>query len=921
MNNKKNKYKKIQSSQSQSVIDSFLNSVFNNNQAIMLLVDFENNQKILDANESALNFYGYTRKEILMLDMGSIITNSEEERQRLIEKAIKLPHSSYQFIHKTSSGILKTVEVNASTVDYKNKKVMFIIVHDITDLKVIEVALKESEERFRGLADATTEAVFLSENGICIDQNKRAEELFGYTHNEAVGKDAIDWIANDYKDLVGNNMASEYSEKYEVISLRKNGSTFPSEIKGKMLNYKGRRVRVTALRDLTESKKALFELKKSNERFELAMAGSNMGIWDWWVQTGDLHVNKRWAEMLGYKLEEITPLAHDIWLELCNPDDIKERDKNFEKYNKKEIDFYKCDLRMKHKDGFWVWIQTQGKVFEWTEDGKPLRMSGTHLDINEKKVSEIKLLESENKFRSYFESSPLALWEEDYADLKKYLNNLPVSSEEELRNYLSENTDEIFRCLKLVKILNMNKATLDLYEADSRDMMIDNFTNIFTPESLNDFKDELISLYNNDRSYNCIFSDKTLKGRDIIIKFEMTQISENKYLNTSTDITEQKSMQKKLEESESKFRSYFESSPLSLLEEDFSAVIKYFQSLPVSDAVELREYLENHPEVISKCLSLIKILNVNKATMELYGLDSKPNNLLRFTRKSDKSGFNAFIEELILLYLNKSLITLQFQDQHSNGNKINVKLEMRHLSNYKYLVTIIDLTEIKKNELYLYELLTQAKADFETKEILLREINHRVKNNLSSFIGMLYAEKKQSGSDPNAVQMEHVDNLINRIKGISIAHDMLSRSQWAPISVFKLTEKIIHSLNHLIPKDRVINVKLNPSNIFLDADQSHSTAILFNELYSNSIEHASHPGEKIEVEIEIIDRKGTIIIIYRDTGPGYPEEILKSQFKNVGMYLIKNIIEQSLRGVFKISNQDGARIYIEFPGGSRLEEL
>ena len=172
---KRDESERITSSVPQSDKDQLFLSVFNNNHAIMLLVDSENNQKVLDANESALKFYGYTREQILKLDMGSINTKSQVERKKLMKKAIDLPNSYYQFEHKTSSGKIKNVEVHASPVDYKNKKVMFIIVHDITDLNATQLALQESEERFRGLAEATTEAVFLSENGICFDQNTRAE--------------------------------------------------------------------------------------------------------------------------------------------------------------------------------------------------------------------------------------------------------------------------------------------------------------------------------------------------------------------------------------------------------------------------------------------------------------------------------------------------------------------------------------------------------------------------------------------------------------------------------------------------------------------------------------------------------------------------------------------------------------------------
>ncbi|MCK5673364.1 MAG: PAS domain S-box protein [Spirochaetales bacterium] len=793
--NKEDESEKIISSVPESNGDSLFLSVFNNNQAIMLLVDPENNQKVLDANEAALKFYGYTREQILKLDMGSINTKSMAERNKLMKKAKKLPHSYYQFEHKTSSGLLKSVEVNASSVEYNNKKVFFIIVHDIS------------------------------------------------------------------------------------------------------------------------------ELKRSNEQFELAMAGSNLGLWDWWVENGDLKINERWAEILGYSLEEIFPVTNNIWRNLCHPDDLSVIDTQFHKYLRKEIDIYRADLRMKHKDGYWVWIQTQGKVFEWTEDGQPLRVAGTHLDINEKKRTALELVESEAKFRSFFDNSPLALWVEDSTNLFLYINSFNFIDSKSLKTYFRDHPDDIIKCTKMLKMLEVNPAALKLYEAENQAELISNFGKIFTIDSINLFLDILGSIYDNIPLKSYEIKNRTLKGKEISIKIEHSNLSKYKTLTTITDITEQKNIADKLAANEKRYRSFFESSPLALWEEDFTDVIAYLNKLPVSCDKELRSYLEKHPEEVNKCLEFVKVLNMNQATLDLYEIENREQMINEFPKVFTPSTFESFKEELVFLYRNESTILSLFTDTTFAGNNIDVKFEMTRLIDSKYLATITDITEVNKRESELKKLLEQTKADSETKEILLREINHRVKNNLSSFIGMLYAEKKQSGSDLDAVQMEHVDNLINRIKGISIAHEMLSRSQWAPISVYKLAEKIIHSLNHLIPRDRIIDVKLKPSNIFLDADQSHSTAILLNELFSNSIEHASHPGETIEVEIEIKEKKGTIFLLYRDSGPGYSEEILKSEFKNVGMYLIKNIVEQSLRGTFQISNKNGAKIEIEFPGGSKLEEL
>ena len=120
--------------------------------------------------------------------------------------------------------------------------------------KLSEDALRKSEERMKVLSEASFEAIFLSEKGICVDQNGTAEMMFGFTHAEAVGKPGIEWIVPEDHDLVIKNMQSGHERPYEVTALRKDGTTFPCEIQGKMTIYQTRTCRINSLRDITNRK-------------------------------------------------------------------------------------------------------------------------------------------------------------------------------------------------------------------------------------------------------------------------------------------------------------------------------------------------------------------------------------------------------------------------------------------------------------------------------------------------------------------------------------------------------------------------------------------------------------------------------------------------------------------------------------------
>lgn len=132
----------------------------------------------------------------------------------------------------------------------------------------LEKLIKKSA-KYRQLSDAAFEAIFLSEKGICTGQNKAAEEMFGYTGKEAVGLYETDLIHPDYRDKVMHFMLSAYKKPYEAVALRKDGSTFPCKIQGKMTTEKNRTIRITALRDITERKKLEEQLRELNENKDI----------------------------------------------------------------------------------------------------------------------------------------------------------------------------------------------------------------------------------------------------------------------------------------------------------------------------------------------------------------------------------------------------------------------------------------------------------------------------------------------------------------------------------------------------------------------------------------------------------------------------------------------------------------------------
>ena len=157
--------------------------------------------------------------------------------------------------------------------------------------------------------------------------------------------------------------------------------------------------------ELAQSNKAVSlseeEMKSQKERLNNIIEGTNLGTWEWNVQTGETIFNEKWANIIGYTLEEISPVSIETWMKFAHPDDLEESGILLNKHFMSELDYYHFESRIKHKNLGWIWVLDRGKVVSWTEDGKPEWMYGTHQDISKRKELDEKLTSSERRLSTF----------------------------------------------------------------------------------------------------------------------------------------------------------------------------------------------------------------------------------------------------------------------------------------------------------------------------------------------------------------------------------------------------------------------------------------------------------------------------------------------------------------------------------------
>lgn len=195
------------------------------------------------------------------------------------------------------------------------------IILDITDKKKAELelavsleSLHESEDLFRTLSESSFECIFLSKKGMCIMQNKTAEEIFGYTADEAYGRPGTDWIIPEDREKVMKNMMSGVIEPYIVTALRKDGTTFPCEIKARISTYKSEPIRITSLTDISKRVEAEKKLVESEKQYRSLIQDNLSVIMVLDPDSGKIiEVNNACCTFYGYSREDILKLSvYDI---------------------------------------------------------------------------------------------------------------------------------------------------------------------------------------------------------------------------------------------------------------------------------------------------------------------------------------------------------------------------------------------------------------------------------------------------------------------------------------------------------------------------------------------------------------------------------------------------------------------------------
>jgi PAS domain S-box-containing protein len=222
--------------------------------------------QVIYVNDAACNMLGYSREELLSLTAFDIDPNVPlADWQRNFEILKNQGSIQFESAYKTKSGEMIPVEVTANYVEFAGQIYNCAFIRDITERKQAEETLIESEERFRSLSEAAFEGIMIHDQGVILNANQAFADLFSYRSPEdLIWKDGLDALpfAPESRELIRGNLSSGLTEPLEIRVMRPDGSMFPAETQGRDITINGRKLRVIAMRDITQRKQAEEEITR-----------------------------------------------------------------------------------------------------------------------------------------------------------------------------------------------------------------------------------------------------------------------------------------------------------------------------------------------------------------------------------------------------------------------------------------------------------------------------------------------------------------------------------------------------------------------------------------------------------------------------------------------------------------------------------
>ena len=595
-----------------------------------------------------------------------------------------------------------------------------------------------------------------------------------------------------------------------------------------------------------------------------------------------LEINKQYCNLLEYSEQE---MKERNFQSVTHPEDLKEDLLNMEKLKEGKIREYSMEKRYITKNNNIIWTKLTVSPL-WNINEKPTTHIAIIEDISLKKEAEELIIKSETRFKSLFDDSPLPLREEDYSQVKKYLEELNLIDEnkEIVSKYLNDHPDAVEKCRSLVKVINVNNACLKLYKIKTKEELISNKSKKIGLKSSETFIKHLTAITQGKKQFNANSTIKNADGENLDVNIRWNVIKSyrktfERIIVSTEDITERIAAEKIILETKKRVESLintidgivWECNPATL---SFTFISKKSEKIL---GYTSEEWLENpnfwtehiHPED-------------KEWTINYCALKTSQNQNHDFEyRMIAKNGSIVWLRDIVNVVMENDKavslrgimidITKTKEAEKELNESFNLVTEQnKRLLNFSYIVSH-NLRSHTSNISSIMELIELSESEEERNEMI--QLLKSISNSLNE-------------------TMLHLNEVINIRTNIGLVSEPLNLNQYIDTAQNVLTEQI--TLN-----DVSITTDI-PKTIMVNYNPAYLESILYN-IISNSIRYR-HPERKPAIAIKWLIENDLNVLQISDNGVGI--DLVKNADKIFGMYkTFSNNSDAKGIGLFITKNQ------------------
>ncbi len=859
---------RLTSKKERNVIEQY-KLLFEKNVAGVYKTSFEGS--LISCNEAFIRMLGWnSQEEIFSLSAENFYPESNDRQSFLRDISEQAVLVNYEVKLKRKDGVVITcLENTFLEVDAEGNKIISGTIIDITAQKAAEKSIQESEQRFKTLANATSEGVvFIRKDKTIIDVNDQFALLFGFFSRQDIsGKKINEFLPEPELSRVQAGIQISSANKSEIRALDRSGKFLFLEVTGSNISYQGEAVTVLVVHDITARKKAEFTLEQTVVRFKNLLENSPNAI----------------IILTDEKIKYVNSVAVHL-LGVQDEDDL---------YDQPFLDYipgyYKNEIR---KD---LSAVREGEELDYKEirikdeSGKEIDVGIlSTLTIYENRPSiQISLNNISERMQLVQEQMRVRIIEEINTVLKREIEEHKLTQQqlEEQKNYnrniIESSLDMIIAVDEDGYITEFNNASQQLFGYETHEVLGQPLRMLYVSEdeyrivkdtlrSNSTFSGEIVNQKKDGTAFTSYLSASLIrndKGRII------------GSMGVSRDITEYRANERKAMEQKAKLESIFNSTENMMMwtMDRGNAITTMNQNVASWAASELNEELSLGTDILE---ILRKHLDedYHQGQLDYFqeAFDGRPQQFEIPLRNKEKS----------IIWLQVFLNPVYIGDSQEEVSCL-----------------VYDNTERK-------EIDRKIRDSLKEKEVLLQEVHHRVKNNLQVISSIL---NLQSSYVTDQGTLEILQESQNRIKSMSFIHETLYRT--TDFSSINFSEYIRTLSYNLIQSYRLSNcqVEFLPDIDFVEMsiDQAIPCGLIVNELVSNALKYAYKDRDNGKLSIALKEDQGKISLRIADDGVGLPKNFKFEKNDSLGIQLVYSLTEQ-LDGTIQVESDNGTTFLINF---------